>query len=489
VSGGQSLILLALGLVTLVAVAGLRPFGVPAPVVLVLAGLLTGFLPFAPDLALQPDVVLLGLLPLLVFHAGTTSSPTAFVRHARSIGILAVALVVATAAAVAAVAHWLGDLSWPMAFVLGTAVCPTDPAAATGIARQLGLPRRVLTILEGESLFNDVTGLVLFAAAVTAATTGHFSALHTSGTILFSTTAGAAIGLAVGLIGRWARRLVDDPTIEIAGSILLAYSAYLPAHALGASGVLAAAVAGLYLGYHRSTGGVSATSRLQSAAFWENLVFLIDAVLFLLLGLSLRSFHSNAIGPPGHLILTGAAVVAVVIAVRMAWMLTLGRLIRVEPDRSTEYPDWRERVILGWGGMRGAITLAALLAVPQVTDAGRPLAGRDDIIYLGFAVIVATLVVQGVSLPILVRRMNLAEHPAVAESERRARLTVAQAALDHLAAAGADGAELTAGLRAELNTVQRRKLNELRRQRLIGSTIVRKIEHELDLEEVRPPRA
>ena len=177
VSSGQLLIVLAVAAVTLIGVAALRRAGVPAPVALVVAGLIIGFLPFVPDVSLQPEVVLLGLLPLLVYDAAVTSSPTAFFRNARSIAVLAIPLVVVTALGVAAVAHWLGHLSWPVAFVLGTAVGPTDAAAATSVARRLGLPRRLVTILEGEALFNDATALVLYAAAVAAATTGHFSAL------------------------------------------------------------------------------------------------------------------------------------------------------------------------------------------------------------------------------------------------------------------------------------------------------------------------
>ncbi|MGO9957491.1 MAG: Na+/H+ antiporter [Solirubrobacteraceae bacterium] len=527
-SSGQLLILLGVAAATLAAVATLRPVGVPTPVVLVLAGLITGFLPFAPDLTLQPHVVLLGLLPLLIFHTAATSSPTAFMRNARTIGVLAVALVIATAAGVAAVAHWLGDLSWPIAFVLGTAVCPTDPAAATGIARRLGLPRRMLAILEGEALFNDVTALVLLAAAVTAATTGHFSVLHTSAAILYSTLAGGAIGLAAGHAGRWTRRRIDDPTVEIAGSIVLAYAAYLPADALHASGVLATAVAGLYVGWHRSTGDVSAGFRLQSAAFWETLTFLIDAVLFVLLGLSARSFTSTAIGPVGGLVLTGTAVVVAVIAIRLTFMMTAGWLIRPIPADSSaaNHAGWRERLILGWSGMRGAITLAALLAVPQVSDAGSPLAGRDDTVYVGFAVIVVTLVGQGLTLPTLIRRLKLTEHPAVAETERQARLELTRAALDHLDTVGASSQldpKLAAGLHAQylgrmrrleaisddenigekvratvasevtvrrdLNSVQRDRLDELRRRRAIGTTTLRTIERDLDLEEARLAQA
>jgi monovalent cation/hydrogen antiporter len=528
VSSSQLIIVLGVAAVTLFAVAVLRRAGVPAPVVLVVAGLIIGFLPFVPDVSLQPDVVLLGLLPLLVYDAAVTSSPTAFFRNARSIGVLAVPLVVATAFGVAAVAHWLGHLSWPIAFVLGTAVGPTDASAATSIARRLGLPGRLVTILEGESLFNDATALVLYAAAVAAATTGHFSVARTAGSIVYSAVAGGAVGLAVGLVGRRLRNRIDDPPIEIAGSILLAYAAYLPAEAIHASGVLAAVTAGLYLGWHSSGGAFSARSRLQSGAFWQTLVFLVNAALFVLVGLSFHTFSTQARGPAGRLALTGIAVVSTVIVVRLAWMWAFGALIR--PRRRdqavTSQPGWRERLILGWSGMRGAITLAALLAVPEVTDAGRPLAGRDAIVYLGFAVIIVTLVAQGMTLPALVRRLRLSEHPSVADAERQARLDLTTAALDHLGQVCVTGglpAELTDGLRAQylarlrwletmtdddrledeaaatadadlnlrhdLIALQRRTLGDLRRQGRIGVTALRTIEHDLDLEEARLPPA
>ena len=456
------MIVLGVATVTLVAVAVLRKAGVPAAVVLVVAGLIIGFLPFVPDVSLDPDVVLLGLLPLLVFDAAVTSSPTAFLRNARSIGVLAVGLVVATAFGVAAVAHWLGHLSWSMAFVLGTAVGPTDASAATSIGRRLGLPRRLLTVLEGEALFNDATALVLYAAAVTAATTGHFSVLHTTGSIVYSTAAGAAIGLAVGLAGRWLRNRVDDPPIEIAGSILVAYAAYLPAEALHASGVLSAVFAGLYLGWHSSGGAFSARSRLQPGAFWATLVFLVNAALFVLVGLSFHTFSSGASGRVGRLALTGAGVVLTVILVRLIWMEGL----------------------------------------------------------------IVTLVGQGMTLPALVRRLRLSEHPSVADAERQVRLQITQAVLDHLGeAADHDGLpeELADGLRAQylarlhrleasgdevdledevaataqaelvlrrdLIAFQRRTLSDMHDQGRVGITTLRRVEHDLDLEEARvsPP--
>jgi Na+/H+ antiporter len=524
VSSGQLLIVLAVAAVTLIGVAAARRAGVPAPVALVVAGLIIGFLPFVPDVSLQPEVVLLGLLPLLVYDAAVTSSPTAFFRNARSIAVLAIPLVVVTALVVAAVAHWLGHLSWPVAFILGTAVGPTDAAAATSIASRVGLPRRLVTILEGEALFNDATALVLYVAAVAAATTGHLSAAHSAGTIVYSAVAGGAIGLAVGFVGRLLRNRIDDPPIEIAGSILLAYAAYLPAEEIHASGVLAAVTAGLYLGWHSSGGAFSARSRLQSQAFWETLVFLINAALFILVGLSFHTFTEQARGPVGRLVVTGLAVVLTVIVVRLAWMWAFGAAIRPRRrDRGiTSQPGWRERLVLGWAGMRGAITLAALLAVPVATTAGRPLAGRDDIIYLGFAVIIVTLVGQGMTLPALVRRLRLNEHPSVADAERQARLALTTAVLDHLGRKCETGAlpeEITDGLRAQyrarlraleamtgdespadetatvaeadlalrrdLIAFQRRTLSDLRSQGRIGVTTLRTVEHDLDLEEAR----
>lgn len=410
-----------------------------------------------------------------------------------------------------------------MAFVLGTAVGPTDAAAATSIARRLGLPRRLLTIIEGEALFNDATALVLYTAAVTAATTEHFSVLGTLSSIVYAAAAGVAIGLVAGIVGRRLRDRIDDPPLEIAGSMLLAYAAYVPAQALHASGVLAAVTAGLYLGWHSSGGAFSARSRLQSAAFWRTLVFLINAALFVLVGLSLHTFSAGAGGPVGRLALTGAIVVFGVLAIRLVWMEGTGALVRLRRDHSAGAGrfGWRERLILGWSGMRGAITLAALLAVPETTRSGHALAGRDEIIYLGFAVIIVTLVGQGMTLPALVKQLDLSEHPSVAEIKRRARLELTRAVLAQLGTADEPATasqELTDGLRAqyaarmrrlelsedhdvadeavpdggseralrhELVALQRTRLDQLRRQGKIGITTMREIEHDLDLEDAR----
>ncbi|MBO0887210.1 MAG: cation:proton antiporter, partial [Acidimicrobiales bacterium] len=360
-TASQLLIVLAVSAVTLAAAAIFVRVGVPTPVVLVAAGLIIGFLPFVPDVSLNPDLVLLGLLPLLVYHAALSSSPQAFSHDAMSIGYLAIGLVVLTAAVVSVVGHEVGHLSWPMAVVLGTAVGPTDPAAITSLAGRIGLPRRLSAIIEGEALFNDGTALVLYASAVTAATHGHFHAGDTVEKIFYGSAVGIGIGLAVGVVGHLVRRYLDDPPIVIMVSLFLAYAAYLPAYEAGASGVLAAVTAGLYLGW-QSPGALSAETRLQSTAFWETLVFLVDGALFILVGLSFHTFTAHARGPINRLLVTGVLVVAAVIVVRLVWTVAMAWAVPPIGDRTERHADWRERLVVGWSGMRGAVTLAAVLA-------------------------------------------------------------------------------------------------------------------------------
>jgi CPA1 family monovalent cation:H+ antiporter len=512
----QVLAFLAVAAVTLGALALARRRGVPAAVVLVAAGLIIGFLPFVPDATLQPDVVLLGLLPVLLFDAAVTASPTALARHAGTIGWLAGGLTLVTTAAAAAVAHFAGRLPWTLAFVLGAAVAPTDAAISIGIAKRVGLPRKLSTIVGGEALFNDATALVLFAAATGAAATGEFSALRTVGSIAYASVAGAVIGVCVGVIGRRLRRALADPPIEIAGSLLLAYGAFIPARAVHASGVLAVVVAGLYFGWH---GSGNPASRLQAAAFREMLVFLIDSALFVLVGMSFHAFISRSHPPLMRLTVTAAMLIAAISIVRLGWIYVTGAIASRRRSRSPAGALTRaERLVVGWSGMRGAITLAALLAVPEVTAAGAPLAQREDLVYIGFVVILVTLIGQGLTLPLLVRRLRLTEHPAVADAEREARLRLTEVVLDRLdALAGASDApaglirglhaqylsrrgrlvpdetgaadmaapdaDPESTLRRELVALQRDTLADLRREGTIGVTAMRAIERDLDLEE------
>jgi Na+/H+ antiporter len=397
------LVFLAVAVAALSAAAALRRQFVPTPVVLVVAGLIVGFLPFVPDVSLQPETVLFGLLPVLIFDAALNSSPGAMAEHARSIGYLAAGLTIVTAVVTAAVVHWAAHISWPMAFVLGTAVAPTDAAATISIARRVGLPERLSTILSGEALFNDAIALVLYTAAVGAATTAQFSLFHTTASVAYASVLGVAIGLVVGVVGSRLRRALDDPPIEIAGSLLLAYVAYLPSLALHGSGVLAVATLGLYLNRRDRADDVSPRTRMEATAFRGTLVFLIDSALFVLVGMSFHAFIAHSEGPVLRLTLTAALVIATVTCVRIA---------AIEARGIVGASSWQDRLILGWSGMRGAITLAALLAVPATTHSGAPLAGRDEIIYLGFAVILATLIVQGLTMPLLVARLTEAPPPA-----------------------------------------------------------------------------
>jgi Na+/H+ antiporter len=509
---------LAAAVVLWMAVAALRPTTVPTPVVLVVGGVVLGFVPGLPDVVLNPRAVLLGLLPLLVFYAAFSSSHRAFLRHASQIGLLAVGLVIVTAGAVAAVAHRFDHLSWPMSFVLGTAVGPTDAVAVTSIARKLGFSNELSTVLNGEALFNDSTALVLYSAAVAAAYAGHFSIAGTLASTAYSIAVGVGVGLGVGIGGVVLLRRLSDAPVEIALSLLVAYAAYLPAQALDASGVLAAVTAGLFLGW-RNSWAVSATTRLQATAFWDTLVFLLDAALFALVGLSIHSFTPVARGPIGRLVLTGLVVVVVVVVMRLSWMALLFWILRPLRRVTGVRHDRRDQVVIAWSGMRGAVTLAAVLAVPTATSNGVPLAGRDDVIYLAFGVIFATLIGQGLTLPWVARRFTAGQDPQVGEIERRARIDLVDAALDHLesvtatrplpeesvavlrsvyesrrrrlANASAVGGEDAGGvdeeveLLRELLAVERGRLLDLRSRRRITSAIAREIEKDLDREEAR----
>jgi Na+/H+ antiporter len=513
------LLLLAL----IVAVAGLsvlaRTVRVPYPILLVLGGLVLGFVPGMPAVELPPELVLVAFLPPLLYWSGFFSSPRDLRADARAIGGAAVGLVLVTTAAVAVAAHAVVDgLDWAAAFALGAIVSPTDPLAATAIGRRLGVPRRLITVLEGESLVNDATALVAYRVAVIAAVSGSFVAWQAGVRFVAGATGGVAVGLAAGWLVAEVRRRLDDPVVEIVVSVATGYAAYLPAERLGASGVLAAVTAGLYVGW-RAPELASASTRLLGFSFWEVLVYLANAVLFILVGLQLHPILSGLGGTP-MTVLVGQAVLvaAVVIAVRLGWLFTTPYLVRLLDRRPGQVPrrvGARERLVLGWSGMRGAVSLAAALALPE----GFPL--RNLILFLTFAVILATLVVQGLTLPTLIRRLRLSGDGTEEKEELRARLAATQAALarlDELAGADwtrDDTVERLQGLyefrrrrlkaRAgkieddgtedrslayqrlvrELLEAQRRAIVRLRNQGDISNEVMHRIERELDLEDSR----
>jgi Na+/H+ antiporter len=510
-------------LALMVAVAGLsvlaRVVGVPYPILLVLGGLVLGFVPGMPAVKLPPELVLVVFLPPLLYWAGFFSSPRDLRADARPISLAAVGLVLATAAAVALVAHAVVDgLPWPAAFALGAIVSPTDPLAATAIGHRLGVPRRLITVVEGESLVNDATALVAYRIAVTAAVSGGFVAWQAGLRFVVGVAGGVAVGLLVGWLVAELRRRLDDSVVEIVVSLVTGYAAYLPAEQLGVSGVLAAVTAGLYIGW-RAPELASASTRLLGFSFWEVLVYLANAVLFILVGLQLHPILSGLGGTSATVLVGQAALVsAVVIAVRIAWMFTIPYLIRLVDRRAAQVTRRlgpRERLVLGWSGMRGAVSLAAALALPL----DFPL--RNLIVFLTFAVILATLVVQGLTLPTLIRRVRLHDDGAEQQEEVRARLAATAAALDRLqeladaewtredtvdrlqrlyqfrrrrlkARAGIfedDGVEDQSlayqRLVRELLVAQRHAIVRLRNQGSISNEVMHRIERELDLEDTR----
>src|SRR5215212_6751686 len=363
----------------LVAVAGLallaRLLHIPYPIFLVIGGLVIGFLPGVPKIELPPNMVLLIFLPPLLYAAAFFTSLRDLRANVRPISLLAIGLVVTTTLSVAAAAHWVIGFSWPVAFVLGAIVSPTDAVAPATIVRRLGVPRRVITIVEGENLTNDWTALVFYRFAVAAVVTGSFSLVDASFRVVVNGGGGLLIGLAAAWLMRQVRMRIDDPPTEITISLLSGYAAYLPAEELGLSGVIAAVTVGIYVGWHtpRLT---TPLVRMQGVAVWEILIFLLNAVLFLLVGLQLPSVLDHIDGPSsGELIWWGALVTGVVIGVRMIWQFTIVYVIRAIDRREVQRArraSWRVRTIIGWAGMRGSVSLAAALALPSFTDAGGP---------------------------------------------------------------------------------------------------------------------
>ena len=510
-------------LALMVAVAGLsvlaRLVRVPYPILLVLGGLVLGFLPGMPPVELPPELVLVVFLPPLLYWAGFFSSPRDLLADARAISMVAVGLVLATMAAVAVAAHAAIDgLGWPAAFALGAIVSPTDPLAATAIGRRLGIPRRLITLLEGESLVNDASALVAYRLAVAAAVSGTFVAWQAGLRFVVGAAGGVAVGLAVGWLVAELRRRLDDPVVEIVISVVTGYAAYLPAELLHVSGVLAAVAAGLYLGW-RAPALASASTRLLGFSFWEVLVYLANAVLFILVGLQLHPILSGLAGTAVAVLVGQALLVsAVVVAVRLGWVFSVPYLVRLldrRPGQRARRVGARERLVLGWSGMRGAVSLAAALALPL----DFPL--RNLILFLTFAVILATLVVQGLTLPTLIRRLRFQDDGSEQREELQARLAATHAALERLdelavedwtrddtverlhrlfefrrrrlkERAGIwedDGAQDRSlayqRLVRELLVAQRQAIVVLRNQGQISNDVMHRIERELDLEDTR----
>jgi monovalent cation/hydrogen antiporter len=428
VQDGLVALTLIVAVATMLAIApSLR---VPYPILLVIGGLAIGLVPGMPEFELEPELVFFGVLPPLLYSAAFFTSLRDLRANVKPIGLLAVGLVAATTVGVAAVAHAFVDgLSWGSAFVLGAIVSPTDPLAATSIARRLGVPRRLVTIVEGESLVNDGTGLVLYRVAVAAVVTGTFSAFDTGGLFIVSAGGGIAVGLGVGWLVRQVRLRLHNPPAEITISLLTGYVAFISAELIGVSAVLAAVTAGIYLGWHTPE-LTNAQVRLQGFAVWEIVQYLLNALLFVLVGLQLPIVLDALDEIAATTLLGYAALVSLaVIALRFAWVF----IVLCGPKWVTgRKAGSRSAVFLSWTGMRGAVSLAAALALPLETDAGAAFPGRELIIFLTFSVILVTLVGQGLTLPALIRVLGLEDDGSEEREDAKARIHAAEAALARL---------------------------------------------------------
>jgi monovalent cation/hydrogen antiporter len=521
----EQLVLLALLLAIAALLVAAPALHVPYPILLVLGGLALGFMPGMPTLALPPDLVLVAILPPLLYAAAFFTSLRDLRENLRSISILAIGLVLATMGTVAVVAHEAIDgMSWSAAFVLGAVVSPTDPIAATAIMRRFGVPRRVVAIVEGEALVNDGTALVLYRVAVTAAVTGAFSFWDASWRLLWSIAGGIAIGLAVGYLVAEVRRRIDNPPVEVTIALITGYLAFIPANAAEASGVLAAVTAGIYLGWHTPE-LTSVQTRLQGAAVWEILVFVINALLFALVGLQLSRILDELTGLSAwELARYGLLVTGTVVLTRIAWIPVVVHLPRRLSRRLRERepaPPMANQLIVAWSGMRGAVSLAAALAIPLATDAGTAFPARDLIVFLTFCVILGTLVVQGLTLPLLIDMLKVEPDHLDEKEDSKARIKSAEAALARLEMlldedwVRQDTAERLRGLynfrrdrfasrfdsesdgaieeqsqnyqrlRRELLEAEREAIVGLRRDGVINDDAMRRLQRDLDLEDAR----
>jgi len=435
-SAHDSLVILALLAIATGALVGALVLRIAYPILLVLAGIVLALIPGLPHPDLNPKIVLFGLLPPLLYSTAYNTSIRELRREIRPIASLAIGLVFATTGTVAVAAHAVvPGVSWPAAFVLGAIVAPTDPLAASLIANRVGLPRRLVSIIEGEGLLNDSTALVIYRFAVIAAVTGSFSFEHALWKSAVSVVGGIGVGLGVGYVIRQIRRRIDHSPTEIAIAVMSGYFAFLPAEALDVSAVLAAVTVGLYMGWYTPE-LTTAKTRLQGQAVWEIVSFILNAVLFTLVGLELRPVVEGITDrSTGDLVLWAAVVSAVVIGTRIAWSFSAAylqwRVLPVIRDPS-RLPANGALAVLGWTGMRGAVTLAAALALPLTTDAGSGFPARNVIVFLSFSVIVVTVVIQGLTLPALARAVDLPTDPREPQEEAYAWVRAMEAGLARL---------------------------------------------------------
>ncbi len=503
-----------------------RWFRVPYPIALVLGGLALGFVPDLPHVAIDPTLTLSLVLPPILYQAALFTSWRDFRANWRPISILAISLVLVTAAAVAVVMKLLiPAMPWAVAFVLGAIVSPSDAVAATAVMRNLKIPRRIITIIEGESLLNDAAGLVLYKFALVAVMTGMFSLPAAIGEFALVGFGGVALGAAAGWVSVKIQRVLADPPSEITLSLGLPFAVFLAAEEAQVSAVVAVVAAGLVRGWY-SPQSFSAQTRLQAHTVWDIVVFLINIVVFILIGLELpRALDALAAYSPLTLIGWAAAVSATVIVVRFIWVFRatyLEGMVFRQIRKEGRQPKFSSVIVVAWSGMRGVVSLVIALAIPFNTLIGDPFPYRELVIFLSYAVILVTLVLQGLTLGPLIRLLRVGAdtneraeehmaraktlHAAMSEIERRCALS--DGAIPHAVAktiredyshrlrdvesrfadpgpAVAPGAGVLRELRLSAIAASRQRLWKLRRDGDIGDEVMLRLQRELDLEEVR----
>jgi monovalent cation/hydrogen antiporter len=498
----------------------------PYPIILVVGGLILGFIPHAPRIELNPDIVFLVVIPPLVFSAAFLTSWRDFRYNLISISMLAFGLVGFTVFGVAAACRWiLPGFDWRLGLVLGAVVSTTDTIAAAAIAKRVGLPKRIVDVIEGESLVNDATGLLALEFTVGLVVTGHHPGIvEGAGRLLYLVLASIAIGLVIGKLMQFFESRIEDASIEVTLSLLAPYLAYLSAEGIHSSGVLSTVACGLYLG-NRSSFYFSRAARLRAEAVWDTLTFVLNGVVFILIGLQLPYVMSEISGAHlQHFMWIGALFSAVVILLRTLWVFPGARIANLLRRRFLQQPEplpsSRAVFVVAWTGMRGVIALAAAMSLPKILADGSTFPHRSLIVFLTFSVIFVTLVLQGLTLPPLIRRLGLAGANAKNPEEERARREMAEAALAYLEHARehdapeanpvyeelirfqrrrldllneqpADGAysreefKRFRDLAGQVRSVQRAALLHMRNENHINDEVMRKLERELDIVEAR----
>jgi monovalent cation/hydrogen antiporter len=520
---------LVLGL--LLAVAGLavlaRKLQIAYPILFVIGGLLLGFVPGLPPLHLDPQLVFVLFLPPLLYPAAFFTPWRDFHANLGPILRLAIGLVLFSTVVVAWFVHHFFGLPLAAGFVLGAIISPPDAVAATAITQGLRVPRRIVTILDGESLVNDATSFTAYRFAVAAVMTGAFSLAGAGLKFVAVVIGGIIVGVAVGWVATSVQRRLDDPPVQTTLSLLTPYATYLIAERVQASGVLAVVVAGLYVGW-RAPEVFSSRMRLVAYSVWNMVVFILNGFIFILIGLELpevvRSLSGRSLGQAIGL---SALVVALLIIVRIVWFFSstfVAKLMRHDSRCRLPRPTWRHFVLMSWAGMRGVDSLAAALALPFVTESGKPFPERGLIVFITFGVILGTLVLQGLSLSPLIRWLKIVDDHSLEEEERQARLKANQAALAKLAEIakshhvdesvlgrlraeyedrigqlsghedGSDHGKLSIysadyeELSREILGEERKTILNLRNERVINDHVLRRIQRDLDLAEARMER-